>query len=149
MLWEKLSVITKSDCMIVTDLINAVTFLCLVVEVCAKWLNVFHDYCLFNMSHQKVVGIVFRCFWLTNCKNIVLRYSMTIKQFFCVEESLKFGKIGLNAKQWSLHDCKIPQKISESWQMNCVFRISSGFSPQIMEFEYKQANKMIETGVLV
>ena len=31
---------------------------------------------------------------------------------------------------------------------NGVFRLFLGLSTQIMEFEYKQANKMIETGVL-
>ena len=50
--------------------------------------NDFHDYCLFSMSAQLVVGIVFSCFWSKNYKNIVLRYSMTFKQYFCVEESL-------------------------------------------------------------
>ena len=40
-------------------------------------------------------------------------------------------------------------KIFESWQKNCVFRLSLGLSRQIMEFKYKQAYKMIETGVLV
>ena len=40
-------------------------------------------------------------------------------------------------------------KIYESWQKNCVFRLSLGLFTQIMEFKYKQAYKMIETGVLV
>ena len=40
------------------------------------------------MFDQTVVGIVFSCFWLKNYKNIVLRYSMTIKPYFCVEDSL-------------------------------------------------------------
>ena len=40
-------------------------------------------------------------------------------------------------------------KIYESWQENCVFRLSLGLSIQIMEFKYKEAYKMIETGVLV
>ena len=31
---------------------------------------------------------------------------------------------------------------------NCVFRLTLGLSTQIMEFEYKQAYKLIETGVL-
>ena len=43
---------------------------------------------LFNMSDQIFVGIVFSCFWLKNCKNIVLRYSMVRKQYFGVEELL-------------------------------------------------------------
>ena len=41
-------------------------------------------------------------------------------------------------------------KACESWQIYCVFPdLFLGLSTQIMEFEYKQAYKMIETGVLV
>ena len=40
-------------------------------------------------------------------------------------------------------------KTYESWQNNCVVRLSLGLSTQIMEFKHKQAYKMIETGVLV
>ena len=144
-----MGLITKSDCMSVTDLNHAVRHLCHVVEVCSKLLKYFHDYCLSNKSDQKVVGIVFSCFWLKNYKNIVLRYSITSKQYFCVGELLKYLKNGLNAKQWSLHHCMIPhKKICESWQKNCVFRLSLRLSTQIIEFEYKQAYKMIGTGVL-
>ena len=87
---KKMSLITKSNCMSVTDLNHALRLLCRVVDVCSKLLKDFHDYCLFNMSDQIVVGIVFSCFWLKNYKNIVWRYSMTSKQYFCVEESLKY-----------------------------------------------------------
>ena len=78
----------QSHCMSATDLNHAVRHLCHVVDVCSKLLKDFHDYCLFNMSHQKFAGIAFSSFWLRNYKNIVLRYSMTSKQYFCVEESL-------------------------------------------------------------
>ena len=83
-----MGLITKSDCVSATDLNRAVRHLCHLVDVCSKLLKEFHDYCLFNMSDQNVVGIVFSCFWLRNYKNIVLRYSMTSKQYFCVGESL-------------------------------------------------------------
>ena len=83
--------ITKSYCMSVTDLNHAVRHLCDVVDVCSKLLKDFHDYCLLNMmSDQIAVGIVFSCFWLKNYKNIVLRYSMTSKQSFCVGELLNY-----------------------------------------------------------
>ena len=72
----------------VKDLNRTVRYICHVFDVCSKLHKDFHDYCLFNMSHQLVVGIVFSCFGLKNYKNIVLRYSMTIEQYFCVEESL-------------------------------------------------------------
>ena len=85
---NKLSLITKSDCMSATDLNHAVRHLCHVVDVCSEMLKDFHDFYLFNMSDQKVVGFVFSCFWLRNYKNIVLRYSRTSKQYFCVGESL-------------------------------------------------------------
>ena len=71
-----MGLITESDCMCATDLNHAVRHLCHVVDVCSKLLKDFHDYCLFNMSDQKVVGIVFSCFWWRNNKYIVLRYSM-------------------------------------------------------------------------
>ena len=80
-----MGLITKSDCMNVTDLNHAVRHLCHVVDVCSKLLKDFHDYYLFNMSDQLVVGIVFSCFCLTNYKIIVLRYSMTSKQYFASE----------------------------------------------------------------
>ena len=84
--------ITKSDCMSVTDLNHAVRLLHHLVDVCSKLLKNFHYYWLFNMSDQIVVGIVFSCFWLKNYKNIVLRYSMTSKQYFCVGELLNYQK---------------------------------------------------------
>ena len=53
---------TKSVCMSATDLNHAVRHLCHVVDVCCKLQEDFHDYCLFNMSNQLVMGIVFSCF---------------------------------------------------------------------------------------
>ena len=75
-----MSWITKSDCMKVTDLSHAVRHLYHLGYVCSKLLKDFHDYWLFNMSYQIVVGIVSNFFWLKNHKNIVLRYTMTSKQ---------------------------------------------------------------------
>ena len=66
-----MGLITKSDCVSVTDLNHAVRHLCHVIDVRSKLLKEFHDYCLLNMSDQIVVGIVFSCFRLTNYKNIV------------------------------------------------------------------------------
>ena len=74
--------------MSVTDLNYAVRPLRHVVDVCSKLQKDFYDYCLFNMSDQLVVGIVFSCFLLKNNKNIVIRYSMTTKQYFCVGDLL-------------------------------------------------------------
>ena len=73
---KKMGLITKSDCMSITDLHQTVRYICHVVEVCFKLHKDFHDYCLFNVSDQLVVGIVFGCFCLKNCKNIVLRYKI-------------------------------------------------------------------------
>ena len=80
--------IAKSDCMSVTDLDQ--TFRCIgyVVDFFSTLHKDYHDYCLFIVSDQLVVGIVFSCFRLKNYKKIVLRYSMTIRQYFYVEESL-------------------------------------------------------------
>ena len=85
-----MGLITKSDCMSVIDLNHAVRHLCHVVDVCSKLLPNFLDYCLFNMSDQIVLGFVFSYFSLKNYKNIVLRYSMTSKQYYCVRELHKF-----------------------------------------------------------
>ena len=83
-----MGLITKSDCMSVTDLNQTVSYIWHVVDVCSKLHKDFNEYCLFNMSNQLVVGIVFSCFSLRNYKkNTFSRYSMTIKQYFCVDES--------------------------------------------------------------
>ena len=74
--------------MSVTDLNQKVRYICHIADICSKLHKDFHDYCLFNTSDQLVVGIAYSCFSLKNYKTIVLRYSMTPKQDFCVEESL-------------------------------------------------------------
>ena len=83
-----MGLITNSDCMSVTDFNQTFWYIGYLVDVCSKLPNDFHDFCLLSVSDQLVVGIVFSCFWLKNYKNIVLRYSLTIKQYFYVEESL-------------------------------------------------------------
>ena len=88
-----MGLITKSDCMSVTDLNHAVRHLCHVVDVCSELVKDFHDYCLFNMSDHIAFGIVSSYFWLRNYKNIVLRYSMTSRQYFCVGELLNYQKM--------------------------------------------------------
>ena len=77
-----MGLIFKSDCMSATDVNHAVRHLSHVVDVCSKLLKDFHDYCLFNMSDQKVVGIVFRCFWLRNYKNIFCATALSISSTF-------------------------------------------------------------------
>ena len=79
--------ITKSDCMSATDLSQTVRYICHVVDFNSKLPKDFHDTCLFSVSDQLVVGNVFSCIWLKNYKNKALRYSMTVKQYFCVEET--------------------------------------------------------------
>ena len=88
-----MGLITKSVCMSVTDLNHAVRNLYHLVDVCSKILKHSHEFWLFNMSDQIVVGIVFKYFWLKNYKNEVLRYSVTSKQYFCVGELLNYQKI--------------------------------------------------------
>ena len=87
-MWEGMGLITKTDCMSATYLNQTFKYIAYVVDVCSKLHKDFHDYCLFSVSDQLVVGIVFNFFWLKNYTNIVLRYSMTIKQYFYVKESL-------------------------------------------------------------
>ena len=57
-----MGLITKSDCMSVTDLNQTFRYTGNVVDVCSKWHRKFHDYCLLSVSDQLVVGIVFSCF---------------------------------------------------------------------------------------
>ena len=73
---KQVGLITKSDCMSVTDLHQTVRYIRHVVDVCFKLHEYFHDYCLFNMSNQLVVGIVFGCFCLKNYKNILLGFKI-------------------------------------------------------------------------
>ena len=57
-----MSLITKSDCMSVTDLNHTVGDISQVIEIfSSKFLNVFFDSCLPNISDQFVVAIVFSC----------------------------------------------------------------------------------------
>ena len=74
--------------MSVADLNQTVSYIWHVVDVCSKLHKAFHDYCLSNMSNQCVIGSVFSWFWLRNYKNTLLRCSMTIMQYFCVDESV-------------------------------------------------------------
>ena len=85
-----MGLINKIDCMSVTDLNQTFRYIGYIVDLCSKLPKNFHNFCLFSVSDQLqlVVRIVFSCFWLKNYKNIVLRYSWTIKQYFCGEESL-------------------------------------------------------------
>ena len=139
-----MSLIIKIDCVIVTNLNHTVRHICHVAEVCSKMLKDFHDYCLFNLS-----GIVFSCFWLKNYKNIVWRYSMTNKQYFCIEEFLKLQKI-----VWML-SYRVCMTVRYHKQLVKFERqtVYSGFFlqlfTQIIEFEGKHANKRFETEVLV
>ena len=57
-----MGLIPKSDCMSVRDLNQTVRDICHVVDVCSNLHKVFHDYCLFKIFDQLVVGIVFSCF---------------------------------------------------------------------------------------
>ena len=87
-MWEKLGLVTKSDCMSGTDLNQTVRYIYHVADVCFKLQKDFREYCLVNMSDQLVVGIPFSFVWLKNYNNLILPYRMTVKQYFCVEESL-------------------------------------------------------------
>ena len=57
-----MALITKNDCTSVTDLNQTFRYIDYVVDVCSELHKDFHDYCLFNVSDQLVVGIVFKCF---------------------------------------------------------------------------------------
>ena len=62
-----MGLITKSDCMSVTDLNQTVRYICHVVDICSTLHKQFQDYCLLRLSDQLVVGIVF---WLLVIENL-------------------------------------------------------------------------------
>ena len=47
----------------------------------------------------------------------------------------------LEFNRQSLHDCKIQQQVCESWQINCVCRLSLGLSTETMDVEDNKATK--------
>ena len=53
---NKLSLISKIDCMSVTDLNHAAGHLCHVVDVCSNMHKDFYDYCFFTVSDQLVAS---------------------------------------------------------------------------------------------
>ena len=57
-----MGLITKSDCMSVTDLNQTVRNICQLVDLSSKMHKDFRDSCFFSVSDQLVVGIVFSCF---------------------------------------------------------------------------------------
>ena len=79
-----MGLISKCDCISVTDLNQTVRYISHVVDVCSKLHKDFHDDCLFSVPDQLVVRIIVSCFQLKNYKKVVLRYSMNIKQYFYV-----------------------------------------------------------------
>ena len=74
---------------------------------------------------------------------------MDRKQYFRLEELLNKWKLVWMRSNGDCTSVRYHTKIYENWQKNCVFRLSLGLSTQIKEFKYKQAYKLIETGVLV
>ena len=69
-MWEKMGLITKSDCMSLIDLNQTVRYICHVADVCSELHKDFHDKRFCSVSDQVVVGIVFSCFWLENYKKL-------------------------------------------------------------------------------
>ena len=57
-----MGLIAKRDCMIVTDLNQTVRYISHVVDGCPKLHEDFNDYCLFSVSDQSVMEIIFSCF---------------------------------------------------------------------------------------
>ena len=113
---KKMSLLTKIDCVIVTNLNHTVRHVCHVV--------------------------VFNCFWLQNCKKQFCATTWPITSTFASKSRWK------NKKLVSMHSNGVCltvgyKKNCESWQINCVFRLFSSLSTQIMEFEDKQANKCV------
>ena len=63
--------------------------ICHVISIIfSELLKSFCHYCLYKMSNQQFLGTVRSYVWPNNCRNRVLHYSMTIKQYCCGEFSL-------------------------------------------------------------
>ena len=84
--------------------------LCHVVDVSYKFLKDFHDYYLFNMSDQIVVGNGFSCSWLKNYKKTKFCATAWPVSSTLRRRVTQILKNGLNAQQWRMHHCKIPHK---------------------------------------
>ena len=109
----------------------------------------FHEYCLFDMSLQFFMEIVFSS---SDWKTTKISFCATvwpISRTIAVRSKTNNKKWCWNAQQISLHDCKLPQQFGESWQTNCLFRLYLGLAIQIMEFEDKQAYRRFDAGVWV
>ena len=127
---------------------QAVTCICHVVDVCSNLHKDFHDYCLFNTSDQIVVGLVFSCFRLKNYKKIVLRRSVTINTTVASKRHSTNKKC---FERTATESAKLYDTRTNLWKLTdkLCFQVFCGFVyKKIMEFEYNQAYKMIETRVL-
>ena len=56
-------------------------------------------YCLSNKSDGLAVGKILSSFWWNNYEKAVLRYSLTIRQYFCGEDSLIMKEDWFKAQQ--------------------------------------------------
>ena len=77
-----MSLITKNDCMSVTELNHAVRYLCHVVEVCSKLLKVFHDYCLLTCLVNQSLELSLVASDRKTKRNILLRTALLLSSTF-------------------------------------------------------------------
>ena len=107
---QKTSLITKIDCMGVTDLNPTVRHICHVVDSFFLLPKVFYENCLFNTSDQKVLRIVSSCICFNFYLGIFFGIALPSSSTFAAKSCLSNKNKGFNAQQRSLHDCKIPQQ---------------------------------------
>ena len=100
--------------MSVTDLNHTIVHVCHLIDVFLKLLKVFHDYCLFKVSDQLVVGICFYLLLIENYRNKILALQQNHSSELLRRTVTQITKNGLNAQQLRQKDGKLPQKACES-----------------------------------
>ena len=143
-----MGLITKSDCMGAKDLNHAARLLCHVVDVCSKVLRLFMTIVSLTCLIKKSWELFLVVFGWETTKTQFCATAWPVSKTFASKSHVTNKKCfeRTATESAALQDTT---KISEKWQINCVFRLSLGLSTQILEVEYTQAYKMIETGVLV
>ena len=146
--WKKYLVI-ENDWFSVTELNHFVRYICHAVYSFFELPNIFHDFCLFNMSDQSFLGYVLSCFGFNNYKNITMYYIVTVKQNLSDKEALKWQK-KVSRHKFSNGVCitvRYYYKLVEADKKN-GFRLPSGLWNQIMEIEARQTEQNFDMGGL-
>ena len=138
-----MSIIGKSAWLSATDLYHTVTHINQEVHILFWTVQLFS----WLLSVLHVLTISFgKCSYLLRVEKLEeykFPYSLTMKQFFRVEESLYLQKKHSthNIQQWSLPHCKTLLQFCGNWRKNFIFWLFSRLSTQIMGIEARQPHE--------